>query len=250
MRNYITEAVILKKYRIGEIHKGLRIFSREHGLMNVIAHGAYKMKNRFRIVTEPFIHSRMYIYYNPIKETNKLNDIELIDPFEKIRKSIVKYYTASLWAEFLMDTKAGGNEFSELFDLLVIALKILDNIEEEKSVLISLGFLIRMIHHMGFMARDIHCTVCDKKIDKGEDIFFSTRDASVRCRICKNTTDMKLSGESVSFLYSSMDLPLGRLIDETHEISSLFPLKRFVYVKLESLTDTVMNSIRSSGGIL
>ena len=250
MRNYVVEAVILRKYRIGEIHKGLRIFSRENGLINVIAHGAYKMKNRFRIITEPFIYSKMYIYHNPVRDTNKLQDIEPIDLFEEIRKSIVKYYTASLWAEFIIDSKAGGNEYSELFDLFVDALKILDGIEEKKAIIVSLGFLIRMIHHMGFLAGEIHCSSCGKKVERKEDIFFSPYDASVRCRICRNDTDLKLTEGAVSFLYSSMYLPLEKLKKGNHEISSLLSLKRFVYAKLESLTDTVIKSIKSSEGIL
>ena len=57
-RNYTTEAVVLKTRRFGDFHKSVTILSPERGIINAVAHGAYKGKSRLSSITRSILRIR------------------------------------------------------------------------------------------------------------------------------------------------------------------------------------------------
>ncbi len=256
MRNIITDAVILKKYRIGEIHKGLKIFTPSMGILNIIAYGAYRMRNRFRIVTEPFSYSKLYLYTNPINETYKLTDVEAKDLFEGIRGNINKFYTASLWSEIIMESKAGGGDFSKLFSLFVSALSILDKIGvdkpdwEDRVVLLSIQFLWRFLKIIGYALPLNICGRCGKEIGKSEEAFFSPINGEIVCSSCATENYYLLYRGARVYIDRVGNLGIGDSLKVSLERDSIESLKKFLYLRVQSLFDLSLKTLESGVNIL
>ena len=107
-RNIRTEAIVLKTGRVGEIHKSVTLLTPELGLVEAIAHGVYKGKGKLGGVSDPFCWSMSYLYYEPVKKNYKITDMECRELFERIRGDLGRYYAASLWAEVVIRSHAGG----------------------------------------------------------------------------------------------------------------------------------------------
>ena len=95
MRTSTTDAVVLRKIRIGEIHKALTLFSPEKGLLSAIAHGAFKIRSRLRTATEPFHVIRVYLYHDPVRNQYKVTDIDSLNALDGIRRSVERFISYS-----------------------------------------------------------------------------------------------------------------------------------------------------------
>ncbi len=251
MRNIVTEAVILRKYRVGEIHKGLKIFSPSLGIVNVIAHGAYRMRNRFRIVTEPFSYSLLYLYLNPVAGSYKLTDVEAKNLFEGIRGNIKKFYIASLWSEIIMESKAGGSDFEILFNLFVRALSILDKISKSSTfALLSIQFLWKFLKLTGYLPALEICSKCGRRIEGEEEIFYSPIDASLFCSLCKNENHLPLTRGARAYIKKTGDMDLSDSIGIGLESKSVDSLKNFLYLRIQKQLDVSLKTLESGRNFL
>lgn len=250
MRNFITEAVILRKYKIGEIHKGLTIFTREFGIINIIAHGAYRVNSRFRTVTEVLSHSKFYLYKNPVSDSYKLTDIEPISRYDNIPLKIKKYFIASFWAEIILKSHAGGSGFAEIFDLFTLAMKLLDKAVESKSDLISIQFLIRFLRLNGSMTDISNCNICGRQILEYEDVYYNKLSSSIACEDCKKVGSVKLPSGGRRYLEGTLNMSMEQAVrvDMQYELS--IAVKNYVYNAVEKYMDTPLKSLQSGGGIL
>ncbi len=251
MRNIVTEAVIVKKYRVGEIHKGLKIFSPSLGLVNVMAHGAYKMRNRFRIVTEPFSYSLLYLYLNPLTGSYKLTDVEARNLFEGIRGNVKKFYTASLWSEVVIESKGGGGDFEALFRLFVRALDILDrSLKPGVFLLLSIQFLWRFLRLSGYLPPLEICSKCGKLISDTEEAFYSPVDAAVFCAQCRNENHLPLTMGARAYIKKTGEMDLRDSIRIGLEKGSVESLKNFLYLRIQKQLDRSLKTLESGGKFL
>ena len=161
-RNYVKEALFLKKYRIGEIHKGVVILTPDAGLVHTIAHGALKLKSRLRTATEPFTYSKVYLYRNPVKDSYEIKDIEVKESFDYLYKSLVKFYTASLISEIVLKSFGGGRESENIFGLLLDCLRILNARKETEAVYVSCQFIWRFLTTSGLKPDISYCSQCGR----------------------------------------------------------------------------------------
>ena len=250
MRNIITKAVILRKYKIGEIHKGLTIFSSDLGIINIIAHGAYKAKSRFRTATELLSYSKFYLYRNPVNDSYKLTDIEPILRFSNIPLKIKKYFIASFWAEIILKSHAGGSGFTETFNLFTLSMKLLDVTDESKSDLISIQFIIRFLRLNGSMTDISRCNNCGRGIYEYEDAYYSRFSSSVFCKECKKEGYLSLPAEGRSYLKSTLKMEMEEALKVDMKNRLIAAVKNFLYNAVENYLDSPLKSLQSGGGIL
>ncbi len=107
-RSSTTPAIVLRKARVGEIHKALTLLTPARGLVQAMAYGALKFGSRLATASEPFHLLKAYLYHDPVKDQYKLTDVESLEPHDELRRSVAKFYTASLWAETCLKSYGGA----------------------------------------------------------------------------------------------------------------------------------------------
>jgi DNA repair protein RecO (recombination protein O) len=133
-RHSFSQVIVLHVYNIGEYHRGITLLTPEQGIISAIAHGAKKIKSRFRSVAETFTLARVYLYYDPVKQSYKITDMEAVETFPGIRQSLVRFYTASLWTEIVIKSFGGGGHGPELFELLAQCLRQINMLDESQVI--------------------------------------------------------------------------------------------------------------------
>lgn len=181
-RNIRTEAIVLKTGRIGEIHKSVTLLSPELGLVNAIAHGVYKGRGRLAGVTDPFAWSTAYLYFEPVKKSYKITDMEHHCLFESVRGDLRRYYAASLWAEVVIRAYAGGEGADQVFELLKEALHALDSTADERSV--EIQFLWRFVALSGFQPDIEACAICGTEFAERETALYRQTEGDFVCPSC------------------------------------------------------------------
>jgi len=168
-RNFHTEGVILKTYRVGEYHKGLVIISPDLGVLHATAFGAYKGKSKLSGVSEPFTRGDFLLYHDPVKDRYKVTEITPRSYHEELRSDLDRYYTGLFWSELIIKSFGGGSEYSQLFYLLQASLKFLENTHHIERA--NLQYVWRYLDITGFLPNLTLCAGCGRKIN-GMDVLY------------------------------------------------------------------------------
>ena len=144
------DGIILKNTRVGEYHKGVRIFSPESGITEATAYGGYKPKSKIGPLVSPLACGHFVLYHNPKSKIPKIEDFSPAYNFLSILTDLEKYYKVLTWFEIIIRTHGGGSSSAEIFELLIESMKFLDSCTADQIVLINIEFLIRCLDLLGF----------------------------------------------------------------------------------------------------
>jgi DNA repair protein RecO (recombination protein O) len=248
-RTSSTEAIVLRKVRVGEIHKSLTLLSPTLGMIGVMAHGAYKMRSRLRTASEPFGVIRAYLYHEPVKDQYKVTDIEAIDALEGIRRSVLRFFTASLWAEVSLKSYGGGEGYAGLYGLLREALGLLGRCSEASVGGLSVQFLVRFLQLAGHRPNLEHCSACGAELETPGGAYLS-EEASLLCPLCGRPEAPRLPGGALRYLQATTKLPLAQAARIGLEARALEAAKEAVYGLVRRSLEADLNAVRCGAGIL
>lgn len=247
-RNIRTEGIVLKAGRIGEIHKSVTFLAPDLGVVEAIAHGVYKGKGKLASGTDPYARSTLYLYYEPVKQSYKVVDLEVLDLYEAVRGNIDRYYAAALWAEVILRSHAGGGGWPELYSLLAGSLGELAGMEDSK--LVEIQFLWRYVAHAGFLPDLRSCGSCGRAIEEQVPAYHRRSQGDFVCSACAEeeslpATETVLSPGAKRYLLHTGELPL----DEALKIGLAAPAKtqtvRILYALVQDLVETPLRTLES-----
>lgn len=211
-RNSITQAIVLKTSRIGEIHKGVVLLTKDIGIINAVAHGAWKMKSRLRAHTQLFSYVKVYLYYNPVKQTYKISDIESLMSCDVIIKSLKNYYIVSICAEIILKSYGGGESVKEMFFLFLDILKNIGKIHEDDVDFILIQFFWRFLIITGHKPDVMHCHECGKSIIDTLNSCYVKGMPGFVCENCSQPGAVQLYPGMMKYLANTEQIPLSRAL--------------------------------------
>ena len=247
-RTSSTQAVVLHRHRVGEIHKGLLLLTLDMGMIRALAHGAYKMRSRFRTVTEPFSNIKVYLYHDPVKDQYKITDAVSLSLFTGIQGNIVKFFIASLWAEVIIKSFGGGESSGELFNLFRNALKYLDSAAAGSEHFVSQQFLWRFMALSGFSPELSVCSNCSVEIENM--LYFPDGELAPFCNKCIRGKYESLSAGARRYLQTTLQLPLSAALKVGLMEESVISLKQVTFQLVQTMVDSPLNTIKTGKGIL
>lgn len=181
-RNFWAECIVLRKYRVGETHKGLVSLTADRGILHAIAHGALRPGSRLAAGTELLTHARIYVYHEPVKDSHKITDLVVVSSFDGVKADVRRFFTASLWVEVLLRSLAGGVTDASVFSLLRDCLQALDGDRDPEMA--DLQFLWRYLGHAGFRPNPDLCATCGAHPDAEEPVYHLSGGRALVCSAC------------------------------------------------------------------
>ena len=192
-RNLKGEVIVLKSTRLQEFHKIVYLISPTFGVVQAIAHGAYKGKGKLGAATELFACSTAYLYYDPVKKSYKITEMEPLSFFDAIREDLARFYTASLMAEVILKSYGGGEGYDQVYRLLKEALVELDS--GAASDRVEIQYLWRLVGLLGFRPGIEACSSCGRSFSGGA-VFRRSGD-ELLCEECAASLSDGIEGESL-----------------------------------------------------
>ena len=154
-----VEGIIIDVKNYGDTSKILTIFTKEYGMVGVIAKGCKNIKSPLRSVTNILSYATFTIYYKKDK-LSILSEASIINNFSSIKKDLEKLSYASYILDLANQVYKENND-SNIYDLLI---NTLIKINEGYNVLALTNILeLKYLQYLGVMPNLDGCTICGNK---------------------------------------------------------------------------------------
>jgi DNA repair protein RecO (recombination protein O) len=205
-RNHVFDALVLRRWPIGDAHRGVAFLTRERGPLSAIAHGAAQSKGRLKLLTAPIRRVKLKAYHDPVADSWKVVDLEAVDLYGGLAEDLDRSATASVWTEILWKTQAAGQE-SEVFELFAEGLGLLSGLKGTAVARLNLQVLWRALELSGLAPDFSSCSGCGRALGALPVTLLPGSGEPV-CPACAGGRGTALSGRAVDALLATAVLSL------------------------------------------
>jgi DNA repair protein RecO len=244
-RTVSTPAIVIRRERMGESHKGLVLLAEGLGLLRATAYGAWKMHSGIRLGSEPFVHSLARLYHDPVKNTWKVTDLEVRESFEGLRAELPRMEAASLWAEVVQKSIAAGETAGGLFRLLLDCLRALEAGSVDRVAYATTQFLWRFLDLAGYRPDPCACERCGRSFRETEGASWLGASGTLACAACAGGTGFAISAGARRYLEATRDLDLAAALAVSLDAASLAGVERALAFAIRGVLETDLASLRA-----
>ncbi len=246
-RSISTQAIVIRRERLGEFHKNLLLLTSNLGLVYATAYGAYKMHNALRLGSEPFTCSRALLYHNPVKNTYKVLELEIVESFPGLQSDLARISAASLWAEVVQKSYGAGETTDTLFHLLLEGLRLLQESDAHLQPYLTIQFLWRFLTLAGYLPELERCERCSAPLQSAEPAFYSSSLNAMLCRHCGGDRGYLLPAGALRYLAASRGRSLREACQVRLETGSLRALREVVPLMVQAVLEGELKSLSALG---
>ena len=160
-RIYKAEGIVLKRRNVGETDRIITVFTKEYGKLRLIAKGIRRITSRRGPHLEVFSFVRLMIAKG--KTMDSISDANAIERFEAIRKDLSRVSAGYYLCELVNALVPEKQEHSDVFSLLLRALRAL---EENKRAVVVAAFPGVLLEYLGYVTKAKRQEVTDERIEE------------------------------------------------------------------------------------
>ena len=150
------EGIVVNASDFKETSKIINIFTKEYGIIGVIAKGCKSLKSPLRSVTDRLTYGYFYMNYKPDK-LSVLSSVDIIDSFKNIKMDIEKISYASYIVDLGSQVYKQNNN-TDIYELLIASLK---KINENYDPMVITNILeLKYLDYLGVMPVLDRCSIC------------------------------------------------------------------------------------------
>ena len=186
------EGIIVSVNDFKESSKILNIFTKEYGVIGVIAKGCKSIKSTLRSVTDRLTYGYFYMNYREDK-LSVLSSVDVINPFKNIKKDI----ECISYASYILDLATQvykQNNSSDIYKLLIDSLIKINELYD--PMVITNILELKYLDYLGVMPVLYRCSVC------GSEKSIATLSSSRGGYICNNClkNDRMVSAKTIKLI--------------------------------------------------
>ena len=151
-----VKGIIISEKPYSETSKLINVFTKEYGIVGILAKGAKRLKSPLRSVTSKLTYGYFQFNYKESKLSN-LICVDVINPFNEIKNDLLKISYSSYLLELTSQVIKQSND-KEIFSLLEESLlKIEDGFD---PVIITNILELKYLDYLGIKPELNSCAVC------------------------------------------------------------------------------------------
>ena len=186
------EGIIVSVNDFKESSKILNIFTKEYGVIGVIAKGCKSIKSTLRSVTDRLTYGYFYMNYREDK-LSVLSSVDVINPFKNIKKDI----ECISYASYILDLATQVYKQNNSSDIYKLLIDSLIKIYELYDPMVITNILeLKYLDYLGVMPILDRCSVC------GSEKSIATLSSSRGGYICNNClkNDRMVSAKTIKLI--------------------------------------------------
>lgn len=182
-----TTGVVIGERAYGENDKFIDIFTKDHGIIEVMVKGGRKLNSKNASSSGLFSYSKFCI--SKRGERYYLNSSEIENTFYDLRLDVQKLSLASYFAELLKYTVLSYESDESYEIILKLLLNTLYFLEKDKHdiMLLKSIFEFRLLSEIGLIPNLIGCSVCNVYLKS--KMYFDIQAGKLYCDNCFSGTD-------------------------------------------------------------
>jgi len=155
----LIEGIVISELSYGETSKIINILTKDYGIIGCIAKGAKTLKSNLRSSTTKLTYGYFSMNYKKDK-LSILNSVDVINPFNNIKKDITKISYATYLVE-LAEQVVKQNNNPKIYEFLIASLtKINENFNPN---IITNILELKYLEYLGVLPRLDCCQICGNK---------------------------------------------------------------------------------------
>lgn len=178
-----TRAVVLQTFRYSDTSKILRLLTRDHGPLSVIARGALRPRSRMSGLLEPFAEGQITLYLKRNRDLHALSGFDLLRERQTLGRDLSRFAGASLLCELVMRV-APAEPDRAMYELLVASLDRLVECPRERVAASYIASAWQLVEALGFAPSLDACVQCGRSLPEGRTARLDVGDGGVRCSDC------------------------------------------------------------------
>ncbi|HEY3215686.1 MAG TPA: DNA repair protein RecO [Candidatus Eisenbacteria bacterium] len=179
------EGIVLKTYALGDTSRIVVAYTREHGLLKLVAKGARKSPSRFGFALEPLSRSRFVIYHKPDRDLHLVSQADTLTATGSELSDLIRLAHAEAALELIDRLVWGEEPHAELFDLLVAALDGVTRASLAALPAITIAFQVQVASLLGYRPRLDACAHCGGTLSPRR--IFSPARGGLLCEPCASS---------------------------------------------------------------
>ncbi len=205
-----AEGLVIRSMKMGETSKLVTLFTRELGLLKVIAKGARSRKSRLGAALEPLTVSRIVYYHKENRELQFLSQAEIIEFFPNLTADLEKWGYANACAELVSRSQIDAEITPKLYPILLNTIRAMNEPTADVRACFW-GFQMKLCGVLGVapnLRRCLNCSTANTNIQ----IHFDIARGGFVCNNCPPPLEaQQLSGETLRLLADFQSLPAEKL---------------------------------------
>jgi len=178
-----TPAVLLRSFAFGDTSSVLRFFTRDLGLVAVMAKGVRKSGARGGTGLESFAGGDLTVYIRSTRDLQTFKGFTPSLPGRRLGGSVLRFGGASLLGELVL--KHGGEEVNPpLFQALENALDHVEASDEPQALAVVVAQAWKLVSVLGYRPLLDSCVSCGVALEPEETGRFDFSAGGVRCPLC------------------------------------------------------------------
>ena len=178
-----TAAILLRGYDYGDTSRILRFYTREHGLLSVVARGVRGRSGKGGTTVSSFASGELTAYVKPHRDLHTMKDFECTRLRETLGADMLRFAGASAAAELVL-VHAEPEPQPGVFGALERGLDALSSAARPELPGTALAALWTTIEAFGFAPQLDPCIQCANPIAEGEIGRFDFAAGGMRCAAC------------------------------------------------------------------
>ncbi len=178
-----TTAILLRSFNYSETSKVLRFFTRDHGVMAVMAKGERRTHGRYGGSIQTFVTGELTAYVRQTRDLQTLKDFSATRSRRPIAAHVLRFAGASMLAEVALE-HSGEGPAPEIFERLDKGLDAVEVVEESRLLPTLLREAWGLVAGLGYQPVLDPCVHCGRELEAGEMGRFDFGGGGVRCAHC------------------------------------------------------------------
>ena len=227
-----SEGVVLKTHALGDTSRIVVVFTREHGMVRLVAKGARKTPSRFGFALEPLSRGRYVYYHKPDRDLQLLSQADTLAATGSKLADLERLAYAEAALELIDRLVWGEEPHPELYDLLVETLETVTVAPAAALPATTIAFMLQVASLMGYRPRLDACAGCGGPLSD-ERLFSPVRGGLVCDRCAAEGGVIRLSADALAGLSLLLSRPV-REAGEYVEVKRAGEILRVIEVFLKN----------------
>ena len=207
------EGIVLKTHALGDTSRIVVVYTRELGMVRMVAKGARKSPSRFGFALEPMSRANFIFYHKRDRDLHLVSQAETVEAHGSGMRDVVRLAHGQAALE-LVDRLVWGEEpHEELYDLLRDALASVARAPDRALPAVTIAFQLQVASLLGYRPRLESCASCSGSLS--ERRLFSPARGGILCDRCAASEAgvVRLSADALA----GMALLMSRPVEEAGE---------------------------------
>jgi len=178
-----TEAVLLRAHDYGDSSRILRFYTKDYGMLSVIAHGVRAKTGKGTTALASFASGVLCAYVKPYRDLHTMKEFSCRRLRDGLGRDVLRFAGASAGAELILSHTEQGSH-PELFEAFEDALDRLESVASDQLSAAVLSGLWTIVDGLGFAPQVDSCVNCSEPLGENVVGCFDLPAGGVRCPSC------------------------------------------------------------------